>query len=141
MFIPIGTDAPIYYRPFATISLIAANVLLHIAGYQGDMEGWQLELGNGLHPVQWWTSAFYHYGIVHLIGNMIFLWTFGLIVEGKLGWRRFLALYLALAGTEGAITQTIMLGADTSTLAAGGCSGLNYALMAISLIWAPRNEV
>jgi len=141
LFIPVGTDAPIYYRPLATIGLIVANVLFQIASYQGHMEGWPLQLGSGLHPSQWWTSAFYHYGIVHLVGNMVFLWTFGLIVEGKLGWWRFLPLYLALAGMEGAITQTIMLASNNPAATAGGASGVICALMAISLIWAPRNDV
>src|SRR5262245_14429320 len=110
MFIPVGTDAPIYYRPIATIGLIAANVLLYFASFGGQMDGWQLQLGNGLHPVQWWTSAFYHYDIFHVLGNMVFLWTFGVIVEGKLAWWRFLPLYFALAGMDGAVTQIMMLG-------------------------------
>lgn len=141
MFIPVGTDAPIYHRPWAMIGLIAANVLLYVASFQGHMDGWQLQLGNGLHPVQWWTSAFFHYGILHVIGNMIFLWTFGLIVEGKLGWWRFLPLYFAIAGMDGAVTQTIMLGSGNPEATAGGASGVIYALMAVSLIWAPRNEI
>lgn len=140
MFIPFATDAPLYHRPFATIGLIVVNVLLYIAQFDSDMDGWQLQLGNGLHPVEWWTSAFYHYGIIHLIGNMIFLWTFGLIVEGKLGWWRFLGLYFAMAGVEGAITQVLMLASEIPSTA-GGASGVIYALMAISLIWAPRNEI
>jgi hypothetical protein len=77
---------------------------------------------------------------MHLLGNMIFLWTFGLIVEGKLGWFRFLPLYFALAGLEGALTQAIMLASETRS-SAGGASGVIYGLMAISLIWAPRNEI
>lgn len=144
MFIPIGTDAPLYHRPFATIGLIVVNILLFVAKFDGNMDGWQLQLGDGLHPVQWWTSAFYHYGPmhfpVHVVGNMVFLWTFGLIVEGKIGWWRFLGLYFVLAGIDGAVTQTLMLAAETASYA-GGASGVIYALMAISLIWAPRNDI
>lgn len=139
-FFPVGSDAPLYYRPIATIALIVFNVLFFIPQFNGELESWQLALGAGLHPVQWWTSAFYHYGIMHLLGNMIFLWTFGLIVEGKLGWFRFLPLYFAMAGLEGALTQAIMLASDTES-SAGGASGVIYGLMAISLIWAPRNEI
>ncbi|MBL8849515.1 MAG: rhomboid family intramembrane serine protease [Planctomycetaceae bacterium] len=141
MFIPLGTDAPLYHRPIATIGLIVANVLLYAASFGGQLNGWQLQLGQGLHPVQWWTSAFFHYDVVHLLGNMIFLWTFGLIVEGKLGWWRFLPLYLALAGVDGAITQAVMLAAPGPAGSAGGASGVIYALMAVALIWAPRNDV
>ena len=143
MFFPIGADAPLYHRPFATIGLIAANVVAFVFTWQGNGEGWLLHYGDGLHPTQWITSVFYHFGPMHLLGNMVFLWTFGLIVEGKIGWWRFLPLYLGLAAAECAIEQTIMLGYDGSPEAAvsGGASSAIYALMAISLIWAPRNEI
>jgi hypothetical protein len=77
---------------------------------------------------------------MHLLGTMIFLWTFGLVVEGKLGWFRFLPLYFAMVGLEGALTQGLMLASQTQSTA-GGASGVIYGLMAISLIWAPRNEI
>ena len=43
---------------------------------------------------------------------MVFLWGFGLVVEGKLGWWRFLLIYLAIGVTQCAFEQTIMLGYD-----------------------------
>jgi len=52
-------------------------------------------------PVSWLTSAFIHGDVAHLAGNMIFLLTFGMIVEGAIGWRRFLCLYLGIAVVEG----------------------------------------
>ena len=141
LFFPVGTDAPIYHRPFATIGLIAANVLLFIASWQGQMGGWLLQLGNGLHPVQWWTSAFYHYGVMHLLGNMVFLWTFGLIVEGKLGWWQFLPLYLALAGSGGearfpvveGYTEVTGLTSSIVTVADGCATPLVQGL--VSTLW------
>lgn len=140
MFLPIGSDAPLYHRPIDTIGLLVLNVALFVAQANGELESWPLALGAGLHPVQWWTSVFYHYDWIHLLGNMVFLWTFGLIVEGKLGALRFLALYIALAGLEGATTQILMLASDPPS-ATAGASGLVFALMAIALIWAPRNEL
>lgn len=76
----------------------------------------------------------------HLIGNMIFLWSFGLIVEGKIGWARFSALYFVLAGCDGAISQVPMyfMGGEGGAL---GASGVIFALMMVALIWAPANEV
>ncbi|QDU40621.1 Rhomboid protease GluP [Maioricimonas rarisocia] len=140
MFIPVGTDAPIYYRPFATIGLIAANIGTFLLTAGGtEPAGWLLTFGNGLRPWEWLTSPFLHFGIFHLLGNMVFLWSFGLIIEGKLGWLRFLALYGFLACAGGFITQLLMLFSDSP--GAGGASGVIYSLMAISLIWAPRNCV
>src|SRR5206468_11527155 len=56
---------------------------------------------------QWRTvlaHMFLHGGIVHLLGNMWYLWVFGANVEGRLGALRYLLLYL-LAGLAAAVTQ------------------------------------
>ncbi|MDA0590813.1 MAG: rhomboid family intramembrane serine protease, partial [Planctomycetota bacterium] len=114
--IPLGTDAPIYHYPFATIVLIVANVVVFAAtGAAMDpeaIEPWALSHGQGLHPVEWVTSNFVHGGFGHLIGNMIFLWGFGLVVEGKLGWWKYLLVYLGIGLTQCALEQTFMLGYD-----------------------------
>ena len=142
MLIPYGTDAPIYYRPFGTIGVMVANVVTFIITAGGvENEGWLLTFGNGLHPSEWMASAFLHFGIWHLIGNLVFLWTFGMIVEGKIGWWKFLTLYLGLCLLGGAVTQSLMLGYDGLSPGAGGASGVIYALMAISLVWAPGNNI
>jgi membrane associated rhomboid family serine protease len=46
------------------------------------------------------TSMFLHGGLLHLLGNMLYLWIFGKGVESSLGPSRFLVLYLL--GTLGA---------------------------------------
>ncbi len=51
---------------------------------------------------------FAHDGVVHLVSNMYFLAVFGLIVQGKLGWNRFLRLYLSIGLIDAALTQLIM---------------------------------
>ena len=141
--IPTSTDAPIYHFPFGTIGLIVANVVCFAAtGFALNperLEPWILEYGNGLNPVQWLSSSFAHAGFSHLIGNMIFLWCFGLVVEGKLGWYRFIPMYLGIGIASGAITDVLTLWQTE-----GGCLGASdviFGLMAISLVWAPKNEV
>jgi membrane associated rhomboid family serine protease len=113
MFIPLNTDAPLYHFPWGTIGLIAVNVLCFvITGFGLDpvaLEGWTLPYGQGLNPLQWLTSAFAHAGFMHILGNMFFLWGFGLVVEGKLGWRRFLPLYLLLTIIWGASVDVLTL--------------------------------
>ena len=139
MIIPWGTDAPLYHRPFATIAMIAINVLLFFAVPRSAYEDHVLVLGDGLHPLQWLTNNFLHSGILHLLGNMVFLWTFGLVVEGKLGWFRFLAVYLLLGIVESAAMQVLVSsGQDVSML---GSSTIIFGLMGMCLVWAPRNEV
>ena len=139
-FIPYGTDAPVYYWPFTTVGLIVANVLafgLTLAAPH-QVEPFILAFGHGIQPLQWITSAFLHAGIVHLLGNMVFLWSFGLIIEGKLGWYKTLALYLSIAAAQSAIVQVFMLGSEGGAL---GASGAIFGLMAMSLIWAPENKI
>jgi membrane associated rhomboid family serine protease len=50
------------------------------------------------------TSMFLHGGLLHIGGNMLYLWIFGDNVEDTLGHVRFIALYLA-AGVAAALTQ------------------------------------
>ncbi|MCA9032610.1 MAG: rhomboid family intramembrane serine protease [Planctomycetaceae bacterium] len=97
-----------------------------------------LSYGNGLTPLQWVTSLFVHGGIIHLLGNMFFLWGFGLIVEGKLGWSRFIPLYLVIGAAESAIEQFAFSQQEGMSF---GASSAIFGLMAVSLIWAPRNEL
>lgn len=82
-----------------------------------------------------------HFGWIHLVGNMIFLWTFGLIVEGKVGWWRFLLLYLGIAVAGNAIEQTLLLGYNGLSTGSGGASQAIFGLIGVALIWAPENEI
>jgi len=44
-------------------------------------------------PLSVFTSMFMHGGLIHLIGNMLFLWIFGDNVEDKLGHIRYFFFY------------------------------------------------
>ncbi|QDV37998.1 rhomboid family intramembrane serine protease [Tautonia plasticadhaerens] len=143
MIFPLGTDAPIYHRPIGTIGLIVLNVAAFFASLeyfgQEDWERYQLAVGQGVRPLQWISHGFLHADVFHLAGNMIFLWSFGLIVEGKVGLLAFLGIYLGLEVLAGAAIQATLLGADPDY--ALGASGVIYGLMGMVLIWAPRNEL
>jgi len=141
MMIPCGTDAPVYHYPFTTGGVIAANIAVFAWAGLGDIhvEPYYLTLGQGLHPVQWLTHMFLHASLLHLLGNMIFLWCFGLVVEGKVGWWKFLLIYLAIGAAVGALIQVAMLGGPrTSAL---GASAAIFGILAIACVWAPVNEV
>ncbi|MBA4105514.1 MAG: hypothetical protein C0485_07125 [Pirellula sp.] len=141
---PYTCDALLYHLPFATGALIAANVVAFIAFYKPEFSNdsvWVLGYGIGLHPIQWLLSPFMHGGIEHLLGNMMFLWTFGLVTEGKLGWWRFLAVYLGIAVGQSAIEQAIfpLIAPDVPyTL---GASAAIFGLVAMACIWAPINQL
>ncbi len=141
MLIPIGTDAPLYHYPVTTIGLILANtVCFFVTGLGGHetLDPWVLHFGT-INPAEWLSTMFAHAGFGHLIGNMFFLWGFGLVVEGKLGWWRMLMLYLAIGISQAALIQLIMLPRDSG--GAVGASSAIMGLMAVSLVWAPKNEL
>jgi membrane associated rhomboid family serine protease len=143
-FFPYSTDSPLYHLPIATIGLILANVLVYVGMVTGQIshvESWILVYGAGLHPAQWLTSFFSHAGIQHLVGNMIFLWVFGLIVEGKIGWWKFLACYLGIGIVHSMLEQMVMLGYSGLVPGALGASAAIFGIMAIAAVWAPLNEI
>jgi membrane associated rhomboid family serine protease len=139
MIIPWGTDAPLYHRPIATVGLIVVNVFVYLMFPTALYQDWTLVLGDGIHPAQWVTNLFLHSGIWHVAGNMIFLWTFGFVVEGKLGWWAFMLVYLGLGIVESAGMQLLMHTVEPTHLL--GSSGVVFGLLAMCLVWAPKNEV
>jgi membrane associated rhomboid family serine protease len=148
MLIPYSTDAPLYYYPISTVSLIVLNIACFFAfcsGVEPDptlevetlFERLSLQFGHGFLPWQWVTSMFMHMDIMHLIGNMIFLWSFGLVLEGKMGHFLFAGLYLAMGIVQAILVQALMLFFEGSAL---GASGAIFSLLAIVVIFAPVNS-
>jgi len=89
-----------------------------------------------LHPVQFVTSMFLHAGLWHLMGNMLFLWVYGVYVEERLGPWKFLGVYFA-AGFVGSLFY-LGLGNGVPCV---GASGAISGLMGFTLIAAPWSEV
>ena len=145
MIIPYSTDAPVYYWPFVTVGMIVVNVLVFawsMTTMLADPEAAQvymLQVGEGLHPIQWLTSNFLHAGVLHLVGNMLFLWSFGIVVEGKLGPWKSLLVYLGSGIVYGAIVQVLTLWHEPTVCL--GASAIVYALMVMCLIWVPENSM
>ncbi|MEM0925135.1 MAG: rhomboid family intramembrane serine protease [Planctomycetota bacterium] len=148
LVLPLSTDAPLYHIPWVTGGIILSNIVIFFATtFQlmiGNLEVEQIEWlmiqFNQINPVQWFTGSFMHADFGHLIGNMLFLFSFGIIVEGKIGNLRYLGIYLALCAATGAITQIPMclMGSDEAAL---GASAAISGIMMIALMWAPDNEI
>lgn len=73
------------------------------------------------------TPMFLHFGILHIIFNMMWLWDFGRVLETRFGSLRFLALVLLTAALSNAAEA---LSGGTNF---GGMSGVNYALFGFLL--------
>jgi rhomboid family protein len=100
------------------------------------------ELPTGLQAVPTWTtlltSMFLHGGLVHLLGNMLYLWIFGKGVEMALGPARFLMFYL-LCGVAAALTQALTDPAAEVPMI--GASGAIAGTLGAYLILHPRANV
>src|SRR4029453_2447558 len=70
------------------------------------------------------TSMFMHGGLMHLLGNMLFLWIFGDNVEDKLGHVRYAAFYLVtgVIASLSHVATTFVLG-DNPLIPSLGASG------------------
>ncbi|HWZ46526.1 MAG TPA: rhomboid family intramembrane serine protease [Candidatus Saccharimonadales bacterium] len=136
--IPLRDDAPRYTRPYVTYLFIVLNLAiflfqdsltprLHRAfdfqfGFVPGRVGAWLEgsvpLEAALVPAL--TSMFLHYGWLHLIFNMWFLYIFGDNVEDRLGHFRFLFFYAA-SGLGGILLHfAFNAGSTVPTIGASG---------------------
>ena len=147
IIVPTGTDAPIYHWPFATLGLIIVNTAIYFVTCELALPEEQYYLVQGMLwvqfgawlPWQWLTANYYHFDFFHLLGNMMAFWGLGIIVEGKIGWWKYLLLYNLIGIVSCAILQTLMIfGPDTG---AAGASICIFGIMAVAMIWAPANEL
>jgi membrane associated rhomboid family serine protease len=84
------------------------------------------------------TSMFLHGGIMHLAGNMLYLWIFGDNVEEVLGHVRFVLVYLAC----GLVASLVQIFANPNSLIPTlGASGAIAGVMGAYLVWFPMNRV
>lgn len=84
------------------------------------------------------TSMFLHGGLVHLLGNMIFLAVFGDNVEDRLGHTRFLLFYLA----GGAVATGVFVALQPSaSVPLVGASGAIAAVLGAYLVCFPGAKV
>lgn len=88
------------------------------------------------------TSMFMHGSIMHLGGNMLFLWIFGDNLESRMGSLRYLAFYMlgGLAATMAHVGTVYFLGGDPQ-IPCLGASGAISAVMAGYVLLFPDNRV
>jgi membrane associated rhomboid family serine protease len=84
------------------------------------------------------TSLFLHANLLHVGGNMLFLWIFGNNVEDRLGELKFLVVYFA-SGIAGSLLQVFIT--PTSTIPMLGASGAISGILAAYVLYYPRARV
>jgi membrane associated rhomboid family serine protease len=158
--IPIKDNVPTRGFPVVTLALIAANVLFYFLYQHGGLtvpQGPVNELA--YHPCEvndscpvvgqdWYITAlssmFMHGDLMHLGGNMLFLWIFGNNVEDALGHGRFLAFYLAAGFVATGIQTFVTLYYGTpgeATIPNLGASGAVSGVLGAYLVLLPHARV
>ena len=96
----------------------------------------------GIDTAPWWitvvTSMFLHAGILHLAGNMLFLWVFGNNIEDSMGRLRFLAFYLLAGGVAVYAQAMLEPGSAVPTI---GASGAVSGVLGGYILLHPRARV
>jgi membrane associated rhomboid family serine protease len=154
--IPLKDNLPTHSFPFVTIALIAVNIAAFL--YQvslGAAGGEQLVLALGAIPfdlmqpfettvpipavaASLFTSMFLHGGILHLGGNMLYLWIFGNNIEDVMGHTRFIFFYL-LCGLIAVFTHASF--EAMSRIPMIGASGAVSGVLGAYLLLFPRARI
>jgi len=154
--IPLRDDNPVRSTPVVTICLIAACALVFVwqltlppgaaqsavyaLGFVPAVLFGQAEIPGAVVPAPFTvlTSMFLHGGLMHLLGNMLYLWIFGDNIEDRLGRGHFLLFYL-MCGAVAALGQGF---ADPqSEIPMIGASGAISGVLGAYLVLYPRAKV
>jgi membrane associated rhomboid family serine protease len=157
--LPISDDNPALATPIVSWALIAACVAVFL--YQLSLgltteEGTKFVFAYGMIPYRLFgnpdwppglaapepmltviTSMFLHGGLLHLLGNMLFLWIFGDNVESAMGRVRFLLFYL-ICGVAAALTQAFA-DPDAQIPMVGASGAISGVLGAYLLLYPTAN--
>ncbi len=153
--IPIRDINPTRTFAFITVLLIVVNcavyvyeVVLGTDGAERFMSAYALIPRNlfSLHPAHTAipaaatliTSMFLHGGLLHIAGNMLYLWIFGNNIEDSMGHARFIAFYF-LCGTIAAYGHAALN--STSAVPMIGASGAISGVLGAYLMLYPRARV
>ncbi len=156
--IPLKDDNPTTIQPVVTLTVIGLCILVFLWQSSLSQESSQAAIyalgfipavliGNAELPAQliWvpapttvFTSMFLHGGLLHLAGNMLYLWVFADNIEDSMGHGRFLLFY-AVCGVAAALAQAAPeLG---STIPMIGASGAVSGVLGAYVLLYPHARV
>ncbi len=155
--IPLKDENPTRTFPFVTISLIAINVVVFIYELFLSPEFLKIFIikfgiiptnliHNSLDPgpagfpniLTMLTSTFLHGSVIHVGGNMLFLWIFGNNIEDTVGHFKFILFYFVSALVAG-FTQSIVT--PYSNIPLIGASGAVAGVLGAYLLLFPQARI
>ena len=138
--VPIRDDLDTNAKPWVTYTLIALNIAVYLWDRMGNLNGSGILFsdltmrpteivavlqgrGDAANLTTLFTMLFLHANLMHLVGNLLFLLTFGGRVEEVLGPARY-ALYYIFWGIAASAAHIFFLpGSSVPTLGASGAIG------------------
>jgi len=145
--IPLHDYNPTRRRPLLTWGLIAINLAVYFFLSQNTVMNQEAiqryalipaDISAGRHLDTLITSMFLHANLLHVGGNMLFLWIFGNNVEDQLGEIKYLALYFA-SGIAGSLLQVYLN--PSSPIPNLGASGAISGVLAAYVLYFPGARV
>ncbi len=151
--IPYKDDNPTSHFPFVTIAIILINSIVFFLVPSSGEAGKEAVYAYGaipiyimsfqgaqpIHPfLTVFTSMFMHGSILHLLGNMLYLWIFGDNIEDRLGHVRFIIFYL-ICGIVAAYSYAIT--DPASKIPMIGASGAISGVLGAYLLLFPKAKV
>lgn len=136
-----GGVRPTGGTPLVTYTLIAINVLAFVVQMVSpDLERQLVLWAPAVADGEWYrlvTSAFLHYGIVHILFNMLVLYVMGPQLEQTFGRLRFGTLY-GMSALGGSVLVYLLSPLNSAT---AGASGAIYGLFGALFIVAKRQNL
>lgn len=143
-------DRTIRNLPLATIALVAANVLIYIIlEIMGSCEDGEFMYQHGalyaadvVERGAYWqllTSMFLHFGISHLMNNMLMLYLVGERLERAAGHVRFAVIYLVSGILANAFTAYYYAAVGNTAISAGA-SGAIMGIIGAMFGWIIRSR-
>ena len=149
MILPIRTSIRPQRTPYANYALIVVNVVIFFLQYHTDPRTGGVDFRpwvpqfmlTPVHPYLWQfvSYAFLHGGLMHVLGNMYFLYLFGNNVNDKVGHINYMCLYLGGAVFAG-VGHTLLhvnpvLGASGAVAAVTGAYLVLFPQTLITVIY------
>ncbi|MFI5303440.1 MAG: rhomboid family intramembrane serine protease [Nitrospiria bacterium] len=143
--IPLGDASrrPNHF-PIVTLVIILANALvflLELIGGEVFVNKWAVipaDLISGHHWINILTAMFMHGSWLHILGNMIFLWTFGPEIEDTMNPFKYATFYI-MGGLVAILAQ--VAANPYSKIPNLGASGAIAAVMGAFLVTYPRDRI
>lgn len=141
MLLPFKSQNPPDSRPYGSIALIIINVVIFaftsngLVAHEDVIKAYGLS-GNNNGLINWIACDFLHGDLLHLLGNMWFLYLFGFAVEGRLRTAKMLAVYFG-AGWTGSLLHYFLVAVGEPDIPTIGASGAIMGLLGASLFMFP----